>query len=576
MKMVLFDLGDTLEHNDELLPGAVKTLESIAKMRDPDGAPVVLSLGSDFEMPTQSSDLPHIREKYYAILRKLGIDRFFQPLASRVTLSSEVGVFKPAAAFFEAVVAKTASDMRFADVLFVSENRIHVDTARRLGMHALSVCPPDGTGGDMTSLAELIPHVQAHIHPPTARTAAAAIVRGHPRPAQVTDACERAGASWVRLKDVLVIEGDRTVLETIAPTGSIRDDISPTHLRLVTQNGRLFQQDKPDVPVLVDLGRYLVVTDDTAHQDLEGHLPCYSVAKIPWNTVIVDTRVPEVGRRRTPDLDVQKSVNAVSRREFELDLRTLVSFTTRYSTSPDFVAAADWAGDVLDSLGYRVRTQTITVAGKPSRNVIADRTGTSPAPRDVVIVSAHLDSINIAGGPHAPAPGADDNASGCAGILTLARALAETTVSQDLRFILFGGEEQGLFGSNQYVASLSSLDRARVRAVLNMDMIATTNTTEPTVLLEGAALSQQVIDGLAEAAHTYTALAVETSLTPFNSDHVHFINHGIPAVLTIEGADSSNNNIHSPDDTVDTIDANLATEILRMNAAFIAEATSSP
>ncbi|RYE38257.1 MAG: hypothetical protein EOP24_47420, partial [Hyphomicrobiales bacterium] len=352
MKMVLFDLGDTLEHNDALLPDAVKTLESIAKMQDADGAPVLLSLGSDFEIPTQSTDLPHIREKYYAILRKLGIDRFFQPLASRVTLSSEVGVFKPAAAFFEAVVAKTAADTRFADVLFISENRIHVDAARRLGMHALSVRPPDGTGGDMAFLAELIPHVQAHIDPPTARTVAS-IVRGHPRPDQVTDACERAGASWVRLKDVLVIEGDRTVLETIAPTGSIRDDISPTHLRLVTQNGRLFEQDNPDVPVLVDLGRYLVVTDDTEHGDLEGHLPCYSVAKIPWNTVIVDARAPAVGRRRTPDPDVQKSVNAVSRQEFELDLRTLVSFTTRYSTSPDFVAAADWAGDVLDSLGYR-------------------------------------------------------------------------------------------------------------------------------------------------------------------------------------------------------------------------------
>jgi Zn-dependent M28 family amino/carboxypeptidase len=109
-----------------------------------------------------------------------------------------------------------------------------------------------------------------------------------------------------------------------------------------------------------------------------------------------------------------------------------------------------------------------------------------------------------------------------------------------------------------------------------MDMIATTNTAEPTVLLEGAALSQQVIDGLAEAAHTYTALAVETSLNPFNSDHVPFINHGMPAVLTIEGADSSNKNIHGPDDTLETIDANLATEILRMNAAFIAEATGSP
>ena len=76
---------------------------------------------------------------------------------------------------------------------------------------------------------------------------------------------------------------------------------------------------------------------------------------------------------------------------------------------------------------------------------------------------------------------------------------------------------------------------------------------------------------MSNAAATYTQLRVETSLTPFASDHVPFINAQVPAVLTIEGADSTNVNIHSEKDTLDKIDSEIAVEILRMNVAFVAE-----
>jgi Zn-dependent M28 family amino/carboxypeptidase len=113
--------------------------------------------------------------------------------------------------------------------------------------------------------------------------------------------------------------------------------------------------------------------------------------------------------------------------------------------------------------------------------------------------------------------------------------------------------------------------RAKVRAVVHMDMIASLNSASPTVLLEGAAVSQRIIDGLAAAASTYTGLMVQTSLNPFNSDHVPFIQKGVPAVLTIEGTDDANHAIHSARDTLDRLNFDLALEILRMNTAFVAE-----
>jgi Zn-dependent M28 family amino/carboxypeptidase len=103
-----------------------------------------------------------------------------------------------------------------------------------------------------------------------------------------------------------------------------------------------------------------------------------------------------------------------------------------------------------------------------------------------------------------------------------------------------------------------------------MDMIGVSNTPARSVLLEGAPLSQGVIERLSEAAMTYTQLAVETSLHPFASDHVPFIAAEVPAVLTIEGADSTNGNVHSIADTIDHVDYDFALEILRMNAAFVA------
>jgi Zn-dependent M28 family amino/carboxypeptidase len=176
----------------------------------------------------------------------------------------------------------------------------------------------------------------------------------------------------------------------------------------------------------------------------------------------------------------------------------------------------------------------------------------------------------LQGGPAASAPGADDNASGSAGLLEIARAFRNHRSEHDLRFVHFGGEEQGLFGSKQYVSNLPASERARIQAVINMDMIGSLNSTSRSVLLEGASLSQRVIDGLNEAAATYTQLGIETSLNPFASDHVPFINASLPAVLTIEGADNTNSTVHSSNDTIDRIDYDLALEILRMNAAFTA------
>jgi hypothetical protein len=388
-------------------------------------------------------------------------------------------------------------------------------------------------------------------------------------------------AGWVRFGDEVLLYAEDTKWNDVVERAQQQrlrlqehsDVVEKDSMHLVIQNGRCFQQERPEAQVLFDKGRYLVVAlDPEEATQIDGGV-CFGIKPLKENTVAFDVRARAV-ERMTPAAWIQNLVDAVSRSDFEASLTHLASFPTRFSTSAQYRDAAAWARRQLEAMGYATTVQPISipVLGDNSQNVVAERLGTGSGTRDLVLVVAHLDSINNRGGPEANAPGADDNATGSAGLLEIARVLKDHAAERDLRFVLFGGEEEGLFGSQQYIDNLPAADRARIRAVINMDMIGTLNAPTPSVLLEGAAVSQSLIDELANAAATYTALEVQTSLHPFNSDHVPFIEEGFSAVLTIEGTDGANDNVHTANDTLDNIDYDLALEILRMNVATTAKA----
>ena len=573
MKLILFDLGQTLEDGDVLLPGAREVLEAVHALRDGNGAAALLGLVSDFDMPTESSEVPEIQQQYYTLLDHLGIRSFFEPVAERVTLSTEVGASKPDEAVFRAAVTKADPALAFSDVLFVTENRGHVLAARRLGLAAAHLRGPGQTDGEVDSLADLLPVVREFVGDAGHQVETVVVVAAD---GDAGPAAAAAGLAWTMLGELLVVSGPAArVQQFVATAGAappVPCAVARQHLRLVTQIGRLFQEEHPEVPVIVDKGRYLVVAVEPGGSALldrpeHGH---YAVRPLPTDAVVFAQRAagPRQGAARA--VDRRGPAEALSRATFATDLGTLAGFGTRHSTGEGFLAAVDWARTELAAHGYATQVQTLPVGAGTTLNLIADRPGGADG-RGVVIVTAHLDSVNLRGGPAAAAPGADDNASGAAGVLAIGRALAGHAGGHDLRLILFGGEEQGLFGSRHYVAGLSPAERARIRAVVNMDMIAGRNTDTPTVLLEGAAVSQEVIDALAAVAGAHTSLVVQTSLTPFNSDHVPFLDRGIPTVLTIEGADGANVRVHTELDTVESCDVDLALEILRMNVTFVAQ-----
>lgn len=390
----------------------------------------------------------------------------------------------------------------------------------------------------------------------------------------VEESARNFGVHWARL-------GDKTVVWTVSKewdtfankaieAGMSLDQAEGRKLEgqfyLVIQTGRAFQDEHPEVRIIVEKGRYLVA--DLLPEELsrfsKRENDWWTIRPLAMDSVIMDIIKPEV---RAAVARVQVNVDVVSQSTYSSYLTSLVNFLTRHSLSSQFTSAAKWAADQLQSFGYQVKLYPINIGDGNSYNIVADRPGSESGSCKLVLVTAHLDSINIKGGADAPAPGADDNASGAAGVLEIARVLAERPAKNDLRLILFGGEEEGLHGSKQYVSGLSKNERTRISAVINMDMIATLNTASKAVLLEGDPVSRTLMEELAGAAATYTSLIVQTSESSFGSDHVPFIGELIPAVLTIEGTDSSNLNVHTANDTLDHINYGLALDIIRMNLA---------
>ncbi|WP_139164300.1 M20/M25/M40 family metallo-hydrolase, partial [Arthrobacter sp. ok362] len=143
------------------------------------------------------------------------------------------------------------------------------------------------------------------------------------------------------------------------------------------------------------------------------------------------------------------------------------SGTSGYEESARYVEAQ------LRAAGYAPVRQTFTFRGgrkKPrveSFNILADTGGDAG---HTVVVGAHLDSVK-------EGPGINDNGSGVAAVLETARWMKEAgiTPANRVRFAFWGGEEDGLYGSQHYVDELSQAEIGQTAANLNVDMAASPN-----------------------------------------------------------------------------------------------------
>ncbi|MFN2188029.1 MAG: M28 family peptidase [Candidatus Promineifilaceae bacterium] len=247
---------------------------------------------------------------------------------------------------------------------------------------------------------------------------------------------------------------------------------------------------------------------------------------------------------------------------------------TRYTYSGEPIQqAVSFVSDHLVDLNLDVEHQTWGGSGYP--NVIGEMTGETH-PEDIYLITAHLDStVRSPENPYVNAPGADDNASGSAGVMTAADIFSQYRWGCTLRFAFFTGEEQGLYGSDAYSARAVSQGE-NIIGVLNMDMLGYNSPgSERRIDLEGsynaAPASMDIAYLFAEIIADYSIdLIPDVVSGTCCSDHVPFLQDGIPAILAIEDFGDFNPAYHSTGDLLEIIDMDYYTDLVKASVGTFA------
>ena len=389
---------------------------------------------------------------------------------------------------------------------------------------------------------------------------------------------------WVELDDQMLVSGRPSVLESLDRSGfsfrMLEGDINTSDLYLLY--GR--DAEASGARVLAAGGRHAVIVatpEQKARLESDHHgetgLPHAHNEVLPFRPNLTLAHQAANSQARQPeawDVSIQALVDAVDGNRWFGDIQTLGGWN-RNSRNAQNITARDWLVAQFQALpGMVVTTPSFNIPSPSttSYNVVATLTGTT-RPNDWYIVGGHFDSLPSSGA----SPGCEDNGSGTAGVLEMARIFAAHPPEATVIFMCYSGEEQGLYGSTSHASGLvSSGDNAKVKAVLTMDMIGYTGDSDLDCLLETSSLGQFMIDAYSAAASQYTTLRIVTSLNPFGSDHVPYLNRGMPALLTIENDWNSYPSYHQSSDTADKVTIDMGLQTLRMNVAALAKMIAAP
>jgi hypothetical protein len=236
-------------------------------------------------------------------------------------------------------------------------------------------------------------------------------------------------------------------------------------------------------------------------------------------------------------------------------------------------AAASYIRAEFEAAGYEINIQSFPSRGETLNNLEAVLPGHDAAD-EIIVVGAHYDSV-------AGSPGADDNASGVAALLELARLLAGTTLSRSVHFVAFANEEAPFFygdemGSNLYAARAQAQGK-RIEAMLSLETMGYF-TDQPgsqrypfpfSLFYPDTGNFIGFVGNLASRALVRQAIGAFRASTPFPSDGVaapsgiegiHWSDHwsfweaGYPAIMVTDTAPFRYPHYHEATDTSEQLD----------------------
>lgn len=232
----------------------------------------------------------------------------------------------------------------------------------------------------------------------------------------------------------------------------------------------------------------------------------------------------------------------------------------------------------LPKVQVAIRVELIEERGTTA-NIIGVLPGSDPVLRETaIVVGAHYDHLGL-GGEYSLAPsrygeihvGADDNASGTAALILLARAIARHGgAKRTLIFAAFSAEELGIVGSSHYAKS-SPFAMEKTVAMVNLDMVG--RLTNRTLYVFGVKTGKE-FSGVLEEVNRGGNLALKLGGDGYGpSDHTSFYSRKVPVLFFFTGP---HGDYHRPSDTVDKLNAEGLAEVTRLVYRVIGHLANRP
>ena len=281
------------------------------------------------------------------------------------------------------------------------------------------------------------------------------------------------------------------------------------------------------------------------------------------------------------DHNTESIVSSVSINNIKNWVHNLTSFQTRHSLSVHINDVADFLMEEFKKMHYTdVVFHEYNFQGRNLKNVICKKKGTN---NNILIICAHYDSIMEHHNDfNARAPGANDNASGVAAILEIARILNPLKLNDNIQFVLFSGEEQNLVGSRAYAKYITDKNNMKPLKLINLDMIGNPAFNDGIIYVErdnnensihnrnpnndeesirfGEIMKQMV---------NYTDLQVRLD-SIYNSDYAPFEELGHICIGAYDGsAVNENSHYHSSTDDESLLNYSYLTSVSKMVLATI-------
>jgi len=301
--------------------------------------------------------------------------------------------------------------------------------------------------------------------------------------------------------------------------------------------------------VLHDGGSYLILQiDETVAGQLTPAKNDGTVRIFNKKVVLPKPFSYNMSSRWDPDPFVVGLLEEVNTTNIIASIQHLQDYGTRDCYEPESVEAQNWIKDQFEDLGLSVELMDFPMSGgESSDNVIATQLGTK-YPEEYVVLGSHFDSFVWSG----LAPGADDNASGTAGIIEVARILSQHDFDRTIIYCTFSGEEYGLHGSGAY-ADRCAQQGMNIHGYFNMDMIGY---LEPGSYIHTDLIYPQSAQELATFYTDVTSVYLPDfpiepgALVGGDSDHTSFNNAGFMGIFPFEDGSDYSPHIHTNNDII--------------------------